>query len=553
MDAITINQGYSQKYVEVLGLKVLSDYDDIGVILNIANFAKRIFETVELRWSEVNIHSISKLLMKKGVPVTDFKVIFKDIQKQVSRRLYEGRVMEEEEHASLGWFEIDGDLVFKANAVYTADGVKPSNYAGSYDIQSSGNLAAFVDMLIKCVVGNTELSAICSMAAAATVLPYANDVWKTSFYNAICHLVGNSSTGKSTAAYLFVALGSSPEGVGAMMLSFLATPNALVQQIGGNQGYPCAIDEFSTGGGKKFWSDFVYTLANGLGKARCCAGGSKVSQASTFSTVFLTTGEAGILSRCNKNEGVRARLFEFNVDSWTRSADESNYIKKICKANFGFVTPLIAQELLANGDIWYEHFRDWRHIIKAQIAEDKLILGIGDRITDVVALFMVSCEIVNSVLRICLDVEGVFDFFYEHIIFKNAEDANLGIRAHDAILRHFVRYKDRFVDEFDACWMGVEGFVVPPDKEGIRVCLSDKQRSHKGADGKDYRDYIVFYPDALETILTNAGFSDVRVAMKAMHKEKLLKTKDASRETYDVTFDGVKIPAYIVWFDDTNY
>lgn len=553
MDAITINQGCSQKYVEVLGLKVLSDEDDIGVVLSIANYMKRKFETIEIKWSTMTVASIGKLLRKKGVPSTEVRGIFKDIETQICRKLYRGQVVDDEEHIVLGWAELDGNLVFKADAIYTADGVKPSNYAGSYDIQSSGSLDNFVNMLITHVIGNIPLSAICCMAAAATVLPYANDVWKTSLYNAICHLVGNSSMGKSTAAYLFVALGSSPEGDGSMMLSFLATPNALVQQIGGNQGYPCAIDEFSTGGGKKFWSDFVYTLANGLSKARCIAGGSGVSAIQRFSTVFLTNGEASILSRCNKNEGVRARLFEFNVDAWTRSAEESNYIKKICKANFGFVTPLIAQELLANGDIWYEHFRDWRHIIKAQIAEDKLILGIGDRITDVVALFMVSCEILNSVLSICLDVEGVFDFFYEHIIFKNAEDANLGIRAHDAILRHFVRYKDRFVDEFDACWMGVEGYIVVSDKEGIKVRLSDKQRSHKGADGKEYRDYIVFYPDALETILINAGFSDVRVAMKAMHKEKLIKTKDASRETYDVTFDGVKIPAYIVWFDDTNY
>lgn len=408
MDAVTINQGCSQKYVEVLGLKVLSDCDDIGVVLSIANYMKRKFETIEVKWSTMTVASIGRLLRKKGVPSTEMRGIFKDIETQICRKLYRGQVVNEEEHETLGWAELDGNLVFKADAIYTVTGKRLSTYAGSFNIQSSGSLEVFVDMLITHVVGNIPLSAICCMAAAATVLPYANEVWRVAICNPIIHLVGNSSTGKSTGAYLFIAFGGSPEGVGAMMLSFLATPNALVQQIGGNQGYPCAIDEFSTGGGKKFWSDFVYTLANGLGKARCCAGGSKVSQASTFSTVFLTTGEAGILSRCNKNEGVRARLFEFNVDSWTRSADESNYIKKICKANFGFVTPLIAQELLANGDIWYEHFRDWRHIIKAQIAEDKLILGIGDRITDVVALFMVSCEIVNSVLRICLDVEGVF-------------------------------------------------------------------------------------------------------------------------------------------------
>lgn len=553
MDAVTLNQGYSQKMVEVLDLKVLSDADDIGIVLSIANFARRRFDTVQVKRSEMSVASIGKLLKKKGVPSTDLRGIFKDIEKQVSRRLYNGQSIDEEEHLILGWAELDGDLTFKADALYKATGKKPSNYAGRYNIASTGNLAAVVNMLVKCVVGNTELSAVCCMAVAATVLSYANNVWKTAIYNPICHLLGNSSTGKSTAAYLFVAFGASPEGIGSLMLSFLATPNALVQQICGNQGYPCAIDEFSTGGGKKFWSDFIYTLANGLSRARCIAGGSGVSEVQTFSTVFLTTGEASILSRCNKNEGVRARLFEFNVDAWTSSAEESNYIKKICKDNFGFVTPLIAQELLWNGDEWYEHFKDWQSIIRAQIAEAKLILGIGDRITDVVALFMVSCEILNSVLRICLDVDAVFEFFYRHIIFKNAEDANLGIRAHDTILKHMVRYRERFVDDYEAGGTLTEGYAVFADKEGICVHIPSRHKSHVGADGKEYRDYIIFYPGALETILTNAGFTDVRVAMKAMHKEKLLKTKDAARETFDVIFDGVKIPSYIVWFDDTSY
>lgn len=553
MDVVSVNQGCNMKFVEVIGLKVLSDEDDIGVVLSIANFLKRRFETVEVKRSEITIASIGRLLKKKGVPSTNFREIFKDIERQVSRRLYNGQIVDEEEHLVLGWSEIDGDLAFKADAVYTSNGTKTSDYAGSYKIKSAGSLGAFVNMLVRCVVNNINLSAICCMAAAATVLGYANEVWKTAIYNPICHLLGNSSTGKSTAACLFVAFGCSPEGIGSLMLSFLATPNALVQQVCGNQGYPCAIDEFSTGGGKKFWSDFVYILSNGLSRARCIAGGSGVSAVQTFSTVFLTTGEAGILSRCNKNEGVRARLFEFNVDSWTSSADESNFIKKVCKDNFGFVTPLIAQELLQNGDLWYEHFKDWQDIIKAQIAEDKLILGIGDRITDIVALFMVSCEILNSTLHICLNVEDVFEFFYRHIIFKNAEDANLGIRAHATILKHFVRYKDRFVDDYEAGSTLTEGYAVFADKEGIRVHIPSSHKAHIGADGKKYRDYIIFYPDALETILTNAGFTDVRITMKAMHKDKLLKTKDAARETYDVTFDGVKIPSYIVWFDDTNY
>ena len=84
MDAITINQGCSQKYVEVLGLKVLSDCDDIGVVLSIANYMKRKFETIEVKWSTMTVASIGKLLRKKGVPSTEMRGIFKDLPQIVS-------------------------------------------------------------------------------------------------------------------------------------------------------------------------------------------------------------------------------------------------------------------------------------------------------------------------------------------------------------------------------------------------------------------------------------------------------------------------------------
>ena len=165
MDAVTINQGCSQKYVEVLGLKVLSDCDDIGVVLSIANYMKRKFETIEVKWSTMTVASIGRLLRKKGVPSTEMRGIFKDIETQICRKLYRGQVVNEEEHETLGWAELDGNLVFKADAIYTVTGKRLSTYAGSFNIQSSGSLEVFVDMLITHVVGNIPLSAICCMAA----------------------------------------------------------------------------------------------------------------------------------------------------------------------------------------------------------------------------------------------------------------------------------------------------------------------------------------------------------------------------------------------------
>lgn len=374
-----------------------------------------------------------------------------------------------------------------------------------------------------------------------TVLPYANQYWGVVLYNPINHLMGDSTTGKSTAAILFASFCGSPVGVDGFCLSFLGTSNAIVKMIGENHGCPCAIDEFSIAMSRADWTDFVYTLANGRGRARCVAGGSKVQKVEQFETVFLTTGEISILNKCNKNEGIRARLLEFQIESWTRSAKEADRIKEVVKDNYGLITPLIAEELLMSGKYWGERFAEWRKTVKDRIEAENLLLGIGDRLSDFVALYMVSCEILCRILNICMDIESVFDFFYTHIIFKNAEDRNLGVRAYDAIMSYFVKNRDKYPDfiELDED----EDTVLVDEQEGFVV---RGNRKHI-VDDTVYTDYVFFFPEVLEEALRRRGFADPKIALKAIQKEKLLRAKDNNRIYLEKKVNGVMMKVYAVW------
>lgn len=530
--------------IDVIDVVRLTDEDDIEVLLLIFDFIQRQYVLEDILRTEISPESIRRVILKHAGICTDAKKDCKFILNKVDKLLFLNTTTSSQisaKHFKLGWV-FTCDLYFNAHQQYSVVGVENSVYSGTYAVTPTGCLDDFVVLFNTVLIDNVPMQAVMCMAAAATVLPYANQMWGLSLYNPINHLIGNSTTGKTTAAYLFASFGGAPEGRDGFMFSFLGTENAIIKQVGNIAGYPIAIDEFSTGLSKTGWSNFVYTMANGRGKVRCQAGGSRVQQVDEFSTVFLTTGEMSILRKCNKNEGIRARLFEYQLDtSWTRSAEESDLIKSVCKRNYGLITPLIAQELLKNGAAWESRFRKWRERTIELIRAKKLLLGISDRVSDFVALYMVSCEILMSVLGIEMKKYSIFDFFFLHILVKNAQDANLGMRTYETIVAYLSKNRHLYPELVP---LG-DDFIMESDIEGFIA------ESHKGKviNGKKYRDYAVFDVDILDTVLLRRGFSDPKVALRALQKDGYLLTKDKNRLYIERRVNGITTRVYGVWVD----
>lgn len=534
-------------FVDVRGLKKLSDENNIEVILSVADFTKGEFVEVPILREKITPRNIEALMDRNGGLCQDAKQVCKYIKKKVAKLLVNyaccGTTQITLKHCVLGWTWRDGEEVFCHDSIYTKNATIKSDYYGEYNISPKGSLAAIKSLFSECIECNTPMQAVMCLATAATVLPYANRHWGVTIYNPINHFMGDSTTGKSTAAVLFASFCGSPIGTDGFCLSFLGTSNALVKEIGENHGSAVAIDEFSSTMSKADWTDFVYTLANGRGKARCKAGGTKIQEIEQFETVFLTTGEISILNKCNKNEGIRARLLEFQIESWTRSAKEADRIKDVVKKNYGLIAPLIANGLLRSGTYWEKRFAKWRKKVKDRIEAENLLLGIGDRLSDFVALYMVSCEILCRILNICMNIESVFDFFYTHIIFKNAEDRNLGLRAYDAIMSYFVKNRDKYPDFIE--FYEDEATVLADEQEGFVV---RGNRKHIVGDTV-YTDYVFFFPEVLEEALRRRGFADPKVALKAVQKEKLLRAKDNNRIYLEKKVNGVVMKVYAVWVE----
>ena len=321
-----------------------------------------------------------------------------------------------------------------------------------------------------------------------------------------------------------------------------------------SNGYPVRIDELSSSG-RKVCTNLVYSIANGIGKSRCIAGGTKVSKAGEFHTVIISTGETGLIKKCAKTDGINARAYEFDVRAWTRSGDESRHIESIIRNNYGLITPLIANELLKNSDKWEEVLNKWKNDIMRRMEDEKRISVIGDRVVNIVALYITSCEILNDILNVRLDVSEVYEFFYLQIIVAKTTDMGLGTRAYDAVIRHYKRYRnERYVDgDVHLSSLSVmkkeQDYNIESGMEGFVVHVS---RVHKSKDDRLFSVYIVFLEGMLEEILENNN-CDSKVALKCMHREGLLKTKDANRDYMELSINGIKEKVHAVWVQDASY
>ena len=66
---------------------------------------------------------------------------------------------------------------------------------------------------------------------------------------------------------------------------------------------------------------------------------------------------------------------------------------------------------MKNSNKWEEVLNKWKEEITQRMENEKRVSVIGDRIENVVALYMTSCEILDEVLDLGLDVSEVYEFF----------------------------------------------------------------------------------------------------------------------------------------------
>ncbi len=454
-------------------------------------------------------------------------------------------------HTQLGWKEIDGEPIYLGQNIISDDETILSEYSGKLDLKPRGNIENVVTMLNEEIIGTKEwskLEAVLSAAVGSLLLSFANHFWNSDLNNVILHLFGGSSNGKSTALSLFASVATNPEKKKGYWLIFASTEGSLVKRIGNNEGLPVVIDELS-GVTKKELDGFVYTIGNGEEKDRLKPGGNGLQESAVFQTVVLSSGEISLLKKCTQNEGLRARCFEFANEQWTYSKSQAVHIKSCLSKNYGLIAPMIAKELIHNSNRWRQRLNFYRRKVEKEIKERNITCSIKDRVGEYVALFTLAGEVTNATLNISLSIDKIFDFFFTHIVVANDEEANMARNAYYALLKYISENAELFAE---CGYIGgsrsiLNTFSIDAEKEGLYYGI--RQRI---IDNKEYDMVYVFRPGKAESILTDSGFAETKVALFKMRKEGLLKTKDPARNTYTYNINGVDVNCIAIYYQDNS-
>lgn len=372
--------------------------------------------------------------------------------------------------------EWNGEKIFKGAKGVGID----SKYTGKLRVSPKGTYANYKKMLKQDVIGHTPMEFLLSASISGLLVDYLKE--SISVENIMVHMIGESSTGKTTGALLAVSCGSAPDFLGNnFVFSFQDTLNSLMRLIPNS--YPTLIDEGSLLTDRDM-TQTLYSLSSGTEKRRL-SGGMEVNESSRFRTALFLTSEKSILAQCNMNTGLLTRNFEFQNVTWTSSAESADRIKSVVTENYGHVIPRVAKWLLAQDrqELVEKIVQETNAVIK-RAREAKTYNNLTERTAKQSALILVAVDIVNEVLKLKLNKEAIGDFMEEHSLVNSVEQVSIGKRAMEWLLQFISKNYTQFLSkdspkEISNCRGKLENMqtvLLNTDEEsGMRLKVTDSE------------------------------------------------------------------------------
>lgn len=419
-------------------------------------------------------------------------------------------------HEKLGFGEYSGHKVFFGSKSIKAD----STYAGRLSIFPTGEYSVWKKMIEEEVLG-TDLEIILAIAAAAPLIDFLKESVHTG--NLLVSLVGESSTGKTTAGCLAVSLGARCSFGDSTILTFADSKNSLMNGI--CSAYPTVIDEGSLI--RYNPTSLLYELAEGREKGRLTKELTR-AEANTFNTAILMTTEKSILGMCDQNTGLLVRCLEFEEIVWTKSAQSADRIKAVCEQNYGFVIENIATLLLKyeaagkTSEIVDAYWSYQKRFVEQMRAEGKYT-PLTERICKNIAMIALGAEFFSKITKIQLDAIAIGRKVLSYTAVTDAERLDIGRRAWEYLGQYIVGNYANFVlgapiKPDDPSLPEFEQVNVPRDCKG-RITTFPARRIKSG----EFVVAEVFVSElVLEDIFFKGGFQDKKVILKKWRDSGIL-------------------------------
>ncbi|MDT0747999.1 cassette chromosome replicative helicase [Staphylococcus chromogenes] len=311
-----------------------------------------------------------------------------------------------------------------------------------YDLQPKGTFKGWWEMYLKQVKGNLLLELAVVFAASSLVTAFLKTRHEVEFAGTIFSFMGNSSTGKSTAAALAVSIAGNPtKGSNTLFRSWNGTRNALEGYLSSNFGVPIVLDELSAATFKDT-TGLLYSLAEGQGRQRSNIDGN-VKELKNWGTTVISTAEHSILNDSARNDGLNVRTIEIS-EAFTTSADNADAIKRATSVNYGHIMPLVAEYLLKREDEvikWFHAEHDW---FKNQLKNETSNTGI--RMFKRYAVIATSARIFERVIAVPIDIDAVREYLVSYHL-ESVSERSLQAKSIEVIVQFVAQNRGKFSED----------------------------------------------------------------------------------------------------------
>ncbi|MBC3133334.1 cassette chromosome replicative helicase [Staphylococcus warneri] len=310
-----------------------------------------------------------------------------------------------------------------------------------YDLQPKGTFEGWWQMYLDEVKGNLLLELAVIFGVSSLVTAFLKTKHEVEYFGTIFSFMGNSSTGKSTAAALAVSIAGNPsKGDQTLFRGWNGTRNAIEGYLSNNFGVPIALDELSAATFKDT-NGLLYSLAEGQGRLRANREGN-VKNPHHFGSSVISTAEHTIFKDASANDGLRARCIKIS-EAFTTSADNADAIKKGTSKNYGHVMPLVAEYLLnRESEVikWFHREHDW---FKTQLNSETNNVGI--RMFKRYATITTSARILERVIATPIDLVAVREYLVSYHV-DSVSERNLAAKAIDSVVQFVARNRSKFAE-----------------------------------------------------------------------------------------------------------
>lgn len=311
-----------------------------------------------------------------------------------------------------------------------------------YDLQPKGTFKGWWEMYLKQVKGNLLLELAVVFAASSLVTAFLKSKHEVEFAGTIFSFMGNSSTGKSTAAALAVSIAGNPtKGSNTLFRSWNGTRNALEGYLSNNYGLPIVLDELSAATFKDT-TGLLYSLAEGQGRQRSNIDGN-VKALKNWGTSVISTAEHSVLNNSARNDGLNVRTIEIS-EAFTTSADNADAIKKATSVNYGHVMPLVAQYLLNREQEVIQSFHTEHQWFKTQLENETSHTGI--RMFKRYAAITTSARIFERVIATPIDLDAIRKYLLTYHS-DSVSERSLADKALETITQFVAQNRGKFSDD----------------------------------------------------------------------------------------------------------